>query len=65
LGTGGFVHGAGEGLELGADFEFGNQMESCGQDGGFQHGVLGSIKAEEVSSATGMDDGRFELGAIG
>ena len=64
LGPCGFFHGACQGLELGADFGFGDQVEARRKDRRFQHGVLGSVEAEEVSSVAGVDDGRFQAGAI-
>ena len=39
------------------------QMQSRGEDRRFQHCVLCSVEAEEISQAADVDDSRTDLGA--
>ena len=62
--AGGFFDGAAERGELAFDFVSREQMQSCGEDRGFEDSVFRAIESEEVSQAADVNDSCADVCAV-
>ena len=64
VGAGRLFNWAAERGELAFDFVSWQEMQSCGEDRGFEDGVFRAVEAEEVSQVADVENSCADLGAV-